>query len=210
MSLNNISYCRYLAKRDGSWTQEQWQARDIVRSIKGEAFGGHVDLVIGGKNRTLDQAHSELAFYWFAETVEKQTKFEGTAGYALCPIPDRLCTATCGRSSKTMKIAEALASRLPKLKVWDGLRFTREMASTRSTNMRDPEKIFQALTLISRIPDKYIILLDDVCTTGAHARAAARIIRKNGNQHVCAMSVARTMLDSDEKVFGFRSDPLGD
>jgi len=206
ISLENISYCRFLTKIDKQWTQDQWRARDIVRAVKGETFGGSVQLSVAGTTRTLDKDHPEVAFEWFVEQVATTTKFP--RGSNLCPIPDSTCTVSCGRSSKTMRLAEALIAGLPKLAIWDGLRFDCEMPKSSTSNMRDEEALYNALVTIADFPKGHIILLDDVCTTGAHARAGARELRRMGAKSISSMSVARTMLNSDEQVLGFRADPL--
>jgi hypothetical protein len=206
--LDHFSYCRFFTKVDRDWSQDQWRARDIVRAVKGETFGGSVWLTVGGVRRTLDKNHPEVAFEWFVEQVQLTTRFPLAGNYYLCPIPDSKCTVSSGRPSKTMRLAEALTKGIHKLAIWDGLRFTREMPKSRDSKMRDEEVLYQALITISAVPNGHIILLDDVCTTGAHARAAARRLLRGDKTSISSMSVARTMLNPDEQVLGLRVDKL--
>jgi hypothetical protein len=209
MPLENISYLRYLQPYHPSGatlSQENWDARVIVEAIKGDNFKGYANVNIGVKRYSIDYANRLNAIEWFADMVKKDTAFKGN--YTLCPIPDSTCTVKAGRCSKVQVLAERLAASIPNLSIWDGLRFIREMPKSRTTGMRDEATLFKALRVTSSPPDEFIILLDDVCTTGAHARAAARILQDRGVKNICAMSVARTMLLPDEKVYGYRSDPL--
>jgi hypothetical protein len=212
MLLQNISYLRYRRydpTSEHKWSQEHWDARAIVEAIKNEPYKGYAAVSIGNKWRTIDYANRAVAIEWFIDRVKKQTNFLDPGGYAICPIPDRSCTVKNGRPSKVMELAIPLAQAFPNLAIWDGLRFTREMPSSRATGMRDENVIFGALTMIGTPPDKYILILDDVCTTGSHARAAARILKKAGvTNKIRAISVARTMSQPNEKVFGFRSDVI--
>jgi hypothetical protein len=204
MDLTNISYCRYNADQH-SRTPQQWNARNIVRAIKGDAFNGYANLKIGERWKTLDQEHPEVAMEWFVNIVKTTTKFDPSTTYILCPIPDSSCTVNSGNPSKTMALALALKAALPKLVIWDGLRFTK--AVPRRT--RDEVVLKDAMVCSGTPPDGFIYLLDDVCTTGAHVIAAASCLKDLGvKSSIGALSVARTMLTPDDDVFGFRGDKL--
>ena len=205
--LDNISYCRYISDRSVR-SKSHWDARAIVRAIKGDAFGGYADLQIDGAWRRLDQSHAELALQWFVERVYKETSFDPKTKYILVPIPHSSCTVQCGESPKVLTLAKALQQRLPQLQVADILRFKQVMPKTSETNMRDENILYEATLLLQKPPVGNLILLDDVCTTGAHAKAAARAIRGNGGYVGCAMSVARTTLNPTDTVFGFKKEPL--
>lgn len=211
ISLENYSYCRFLTNIDNSWNHDHFRAQGIVRAIKGESFNGYRTLQVNGGWQTLTEDNPELAYAWFAEQVATQPKFGSNAPYFLCPMPDSGCTVGSQRSSNTMGLVDALSSRLPILQRWDGLRFLREMPKSRGGMRVDEETLFNAMTLIAPPPEKgLIIILDDVCTIGSHARAAGRRLLASGAKELCAMSVARTLLDRTEDVFGLKVDSLGE
>lgn len=206
-SLENYSYCRYLTR--GPWFPEKFKAYNIVKAIKGSPFNGYSDLTVGAGWKRLTSERTEVAFEWFAEQVASQTRFARDTQYCLCPIPDSECSSDCGRTPKTIKLAEILNQRLPRLEILDVLRFAKQMPKSSQTNERDEEALFaNMICTIKKVPDAHIILLDDVCTTGSHAKAAARRLMKHGADHLSAMSVARTTLDEDDKLFGLRIDKL--
>jgi hypothetical protein len=101
-------------------------------------------------------------------------------------------------------LAQSLRKRLPNLKVWPHLKFKKPMAR----KVRDEDVLFENMVYTERVPPGYLILLDDVCTTGAHARAAQRRLRESGAKDMCAMSVTRTILSPETGLFGYRSDAL--
>jgi hypothetical protein len=203
MSLDNISYCRYLTDISQDWRPEHWRVWNLVQAIKGHECNGYAFLEVGGVRKRVDSKNPQVAIDWFADRVVSETKF-GSGNYILCPIPGSQCTPTSTDITRTVVLAESLSKRLPQLKVWPNLKFKKPM----QRKIRDEEVLFNNLVCTASVPSGYIILLDDVCTTGAHARAAQRRLQGTKGNQMCAMSVARTMLNRDEDVFGFRLDHL--
>jgi hypothetical protein len=203
MSLDNISFSRYLTDPTQKWLPEHYRVRNIVRAIKGDPFNGYASLRIGNVIKRLDSANPQVAVEWFVDRVATEIKFSN-GDHFLCPIPGSQCTPSSTETPRTLQLAQSLSQRLPQLKVWDHLRFKEPMAK----KIRDEEVLYRNLVCTARVPSGYLILLDDVCTTGAHARAAQRRLQEDGAGEMCAMSVTRTMHSPDEKVFGVRSDPL--
>ena len=156
-----------------------------------------------GFGRLPDQTRPQIATDWFLECVVDETDFDDGL-YSLVPIPDRNKTPTATHLARTFILAQKLRDRLPdQFDIWDHLRFRRPMPE----KTRDEEALYANMICTSdKPPAGYVILFDDVCTTGAHARAARRRLIELGAKDFCAMSVARTMLQPDEDVFGFRSE----
>lgn len=204
MKLANISYCRYLADIRYPWQTENYEIARIVRAIKEEPFNQSVDLKIGGVTKRLDANHPEVAVEWFVDRVVNETKFD-SGEHILVPIPDSQCTPTSTHTPRTLRIARSLAKQIPELKIWHHLKFKKAMPK----RLRDEELIFQNLVCTSKVPGGYLILLDDVCTSGAHARAAQRrLLEQGAGGDMCAMSVARTLVAPETHLYGFRSDIL--
>jgi predicted amidophosphoribosyltransferase len=202
--MENISYCRYRTT-PGGWTGDQFISQGIVKAIKGEPFRGYRQISVGGYIRNLQAGNQTLAINWFAERVVEETDFDDGL-YSLVPIPDRNKTPTATHVSRTLLLAQALVARLPQqFDIWDHLRFRRPMIEkTRNENLLYTNMICTS----DRPPAGFVILLDDVCTTGSHVLAARRRLRECGAQDICSMSVARTMSVTDEQVFGFREDTV--
>lgn len=208
-SLKNISYCRYRASSPPPpWSSDQFHARDIVRAVKGEDFGGFANLRIGDGLRRLDKDNMHVAFDWFAQAVLAESPFTPGTSYSICPIPNSTCTKSAGKLPRTIALANALADVFPALTVWDGLRFNKVMAKNRGGARASEQTILQNLVLVNKVPGHEICLVDDVCTQGNHARAAATFLLANRAKKVMSVSVARTMLNLDEDLFGAREDEL--
>jgi hypothetical protein len=204
MSLQNISYCRYLTDVSEEWKPDHYRARNLVRAVKGDTFAGYANFKIDGKMVTLDTHSPQIATDWFVDRVATQTTF-AAGPIILCPIPDSQCTPTSTHVSRTLALAHALARRIPKLQVWQGIRFKKPVQK----KIRDEQILFAAMVCGGPIPAGGIILLDDVCTTGAHAKAAQMCLQANGfNNGIIAMSLARRTHDASVKVFGMQIDSL--
>lgn len=137
------------------------------------------------------------------DRVATQIKFTGKT--FLCPIPGSQCTPTSIGISRTLLLAQRLAEKNPQLTFWPHLKFAKPM----ERKIRNEETLYAGLLCTAPILKSDFLLLDDVCTTGAHARAAQRrLVERGAKGEIVAMSVARTMLEYGEKVFGYRSDLL--
>jgi hypothetical protein len=200
----NISYCRYKTTA-GGWTPAQCISQGVVKAIKGQAFNGYRDITVAGITRRLEPGNRDLAIDWFVERVMDETEFDDGL-YSLVPIPDRDKTPKSTDPPRTSILAQKLAARIPEqFDIWDHLRFRKPIPE----KTRDEQFLYDNLVCTSdKPPAGYVILLDDVCTTGAHVLAARRRLLECGATNVCAMSVARTMSSPDEEVFGFREDIL--
>jgi predicted amidophosphoribosyltransferase len=152
----------------------------------------------------LDTNNPQTAIDWFVDRVAEEVDFTKSKN-TLCPIPGSQCIPSSTHIYRTLALAASLAQRLPGLQVWPHLKFKQPMPR----KIRDEDLLFKNLVCTAPVPTGDIILLDDVCTTGAHARAAQRRLVKEGAKgDISAISVARTMLDPSEDVFGFRCDDL--
>lgn len=203
MSLQNISFCRYLTRTDVEWTPDNYRVRAIVRALKGDSFRGYATFKIGDTFKDVDSSHPEVAFEWFADRVATQVRFTGTT--YLCPIPGSQCTPTSTEVSRTLLLAQKLVERIPKLTLWPHLKFRQPM----ERKIRNEDRLYASLVCTAPVPRGDFLLLDDVCTTGAHARACMRkLIDSGAKGEIKAMSVARTMIEPGERVFGYREDEI--
>lgn len=202
--MENISVCRYRTS-PGGWTSEQFVSQGIVKAIKGEPFRGYRLIKVGGTTRNLCAGDQNLAVDWFVERVIEEMDFRDDL-YSIVPIPDRNKTPDAKHSTRTLLLAQALRAQFPrKMEIWDHLRFRKPMLE----KTRNEALLYANMVCTSNKPPRgHVIILDDVCTTGAHALAARRRLVECGATNVFSISVARTMESPDEEVFGLRADVL--
>jgi hypothetical protein len=210
MSLRVYSFMRYLTV-GGNWHQSFYDTNKLVKCLKGSSFNGYVDVVRQGKRTRIEESNAEDAFDYLGALIGTQLALKPSVTYYLCSVPDSSCTVKANRTSKVDRLTRAIQLSAPALKVWDGLRFKRKMPKSSETNERDPAVLYHSLELIAKPPtDGIFILVDDVCTSGAHFKAAAALLRANGVKTVIALCAARTTHDDTEDAKGKRHDTLED
>jgi hypothetical protein len=172
MSIRLLSYMRYLSG-GATYTQPFYDTHKLVTALKGETVKGFVNIKLGGKTVEMRDANKDLAADWFGERVA-ELKFTPDLPYYISCLPDSNCTLEAKRTSKIGRLALAIQAHVPQMNIVDMFRFKTPMPKSHETNMRDPAILFSALEIISLPPvDGRVILLDDVCTSGAHIAAAA-------------------------------------
>jgi hypothetical protein len=211
MTMSVLSFCRYLSiPRGEEWRDEDYGAWMFVKAAKEEAFNGYAHLNIDGNRklfRSSDLGNPDKARAWFGELVGG-LQWSPKRVY-LAPIPDSGCTTGARRLSKTYPLASAAVANLKIAALWDGLRLKKALTKSREGGPRDVETIYRNLEVIAPIPtDAQIILIDDVCTTGGHLKAAAKRIVEGGGRCSFSICIARTANDKTRPGQGVLTDPL--
>ena len=206
MGISVHSLSRYLTT-DGLWRNSDYAAMNFVKALKGEPMKGWANLDIAGHKISLSMDRPEEALPWFGSTVAGLFNWNDGRKLLLCPMPDSECTTTSERASKVLPLAESIASHLPKIAIWDGLRWKKALKKARLGGPREPEILFPNLDLIRPVPtDKQIVIIDDVCTTGGHVQAVEALIRRGGGTVASAICASRTAHDQTRSALGLLTD----
>ena len=209
MAITIVSFATYLTRPP--WNDGDGYALKFVKAVKGKSFGGFAIVPVLGKNKTLQASNADEAISWFAELAAAEiTKLGLPEPLILVPLPNSTSTVRSKNAPRTAFLAQFIAARLNNAKVWDGLRWTKEMTPTHQGGTRNPQKLYEALTVTSTPPKGTLILVDDVFTKGGHVQAAvARLTEKKGTcgHAVCA---GRTVLESEKKPFAVVQEQIED
>jgi hypothetical protein len=211
MTMSVLSFCRYLSiPRGEEWRDEDYGAWMFVKAAKEEVFNGYAHLNIDGNRklfRSSDLGNTDKARAWFGELVGG-LQWSPKKVY-LTPVPDSGCATGIPRLSKTYPLASAAVANLKIATLWDGLRFKKVLAKSREGGPRDVETLYRNIEVIAPIPrDAQIILVDDVCTSGGHLKAAAKRIVEGGGECSFSICIARTANDKTRPAQGVVTDPL--
>jgi len=211
MRLHAICYYRGNSETwtDG-WKDEDYRARNLVKAIKKLAFNGHSDFTVNRKSYRVDSTANgqQIALSLVAATLANRIAAAGYAAANIVPIPSS--TTTDPNLDFTGKrIADAIQKSNDKLISYPILCFDEEQASSSSGGGgRNSYNIERHLISVTHQPNQPIVLLDDVCSTGAHLIAAARLFRKHGAEVADAFVVGRTALTRPQKMFSVSTEEL--
>jgi len=96
------------------------------------------------------------------------------------------------------EIARLIAWRQNKPGIFNALRRSPWSASqtnkNKSQRFRNAQRGFQRSSIFPRLKGKSVLLVDDVCTTGATLGVCAQLLKQLGARHVLGAALARDML----------------
>jgi hypothetical protein len=155
-----ISFATYLTR--GPWNPDDHTALKFVKAVKGRAFKGYADVPILGSLRHLVSGNADDAIGWFGELAAAEiVQLRLPSPAILVPLPNSSSTVDNGKVPRTAVLAANIAVTLGNTTVCDCLRWVQEWPP-KST--RDPQKLYDNLVVTS-IPPRTLILIDDVVTT---------------------------------------------
>lgn len=197
------SWCRYLTESDGvKWRSADYDARNIVKAIKGKPFGGHSTFKIGGRDTRFDSKNAEELVGPIIRTIGSRhvaplidQEFEvvpiPNSGMAIDEVgPFRIA----GQAQMFADACVKCVGMVPALR-WAEVR----VASHQGSGYRSPSLYEPYLRYVGGVT-KPVVLFDDVITSGSQMIAAARVLRANGVQVLMGVTVGSTVKTQHEKM----------
>lgn len=205
--LSFIGYPSYPGIDRSEWTRSEWNAYKVTMALKGAPFKGYADMDINGISHRITAENTRPVLEYFGQRVANLAA-ETAPGAAIFVLPSSGCTKF-GEDAKAGRLAAAIHSAGAGVSVAAPFRWTEPMPKTaggegtRNANILRTKLRFSALAGVQRV-----ILVDDVMTTGAHLRAAARTIRDQGITAVSGICFARTVWVRPEHIFNATEEYL--
>ncbi|GGB87904.1 hypothetical protein GCM10011494_02810 [Novosphingobium endophyticum] len=206
MNLHGIVY--YRGKKtdawDDQWRGEDYSARNLVKGLKGLTFNGSSTVTVGSTSYSISDTVEGRANALTVASIVIAGKIYG-AGYkevAIVPVPSSSHTDPSGMFVGR-RIADAIQS------LTDGkytsspvLYFHEAMPKSAGGGTRNPYLIQANLRFDGgqSLPAS-AVLIDDVCTTGAHLKAAQRFLSALGLQVADSFVVGRTARERPNSMF---------
>lgn len=226
MALKAVSLCGYLCNVSIPWRKGaggDHDAHDFIKALKDKHFNGYAQVpVCGGLHRLTDDNASE-AVQWFgkmavAYLLEKKIK----GPFVIIPVPNSSSLVDSTAKPRTRKLARAIAEQLAKGDhiVLDCLRFRKNQGSANSEGgPREAARIYKNLTTLRgdiaefqrRVEDRenyYVLLVDDVITSGGHLRACAARLKKIGLEVDLIICGGKTVYDQSRGAFEIHEEEL--
>ncbi len=197
MSIQLVAFASYLTNVNERWSDDDYNALFVVKALKGRTFNGPCMARIPTGRMAVTSADKNTAREWFAIVAAAYlARWHPPTPLALIPVPNSKATDHAVPCDVTLQ-AQALAARVPNSFVYDVVRWVRPMPSASGEEgSRDPGIYFDAARVQLPDPPPTIataVLIDDVCTTGAHLRAVqARLSIKHSIDAGVALCAAYT------------------
>jgi hypothetical protein len=195
-------FVSYLCNRSlGSQTDRD--ATNFIRAIKGGD-------VTGSLNR-LDTKNGAGALEWFGELgALALARKRLPPPIILIPVPSSRCTLANAQSPCTIQLADSVARHLGNSAVCDGLRWRRAMKSSHTGGVRDPQYLYDNLSLVVPMPKGTRVVVDDLLTTGGHILASAARVSSVTSPCRIALCVGRSVSQPRGNRFSFVEEELRD
>ena len=179
--------CKRRYGLDGLWSLGIYQGslREAIKQLK------------YGRVRGLTEALVDILIeYWvkYQPFVLDQIKKDQGAGWAIIPIPLHWWRGNDRGFNQSSLIGQILSKKLglAYCDVLKRIRYTRSQVklkgSERHQNIKNAFEISKPYTLH---PEPYVLLIDDVWTTGSTLRECCYVLKRNGVKKVWAVTLAR-------------------
>lgn len=199
--------CGYPSKSQGTyenWKRADYDAYKFVRAVKGAPFNGYSVVTQGGTQYRFenDDAGRRTALGVAGRALAGILHGRmGLVEAAVVPVPasDHI---VYGADFTGARIARAIATAHAPYQAYPNITFDQVMPKAADGGTRDPAQLMRHMQLHHELPQRPIVLLDDVTSTHGHLKAAARLLRDAGYPVAGAVCVAQTVWERPESMFG--------
>jgi|SRR5581483_27556 len=215
-TIQTHSFLYYLTEVDGiSWRSQDYMTNKMVHAVKGDAIKGYFDVSVNAKGRRYRQENIDEFIAIMMNTVAGKLRTLINSEFSLVPIPNSEVTPGTKDEFRTLSHARRIAKIIgTRAQAVPALRWKQPKASARRGGTRDPQVLFDNLTVVDDLKAP-VILFDDVITTGAQMIASCRRLKSVGIQPAAGIVVGRatkhqwpSMIGWQEEEVDFAEHPL--
>jgi hypothetical protein len=166
--LKLVTLCAYLTETSQTWRQDDWDASKMVKALKGDPINRYFSAKIGGQVRQFTQANAGEFVERIPRALAKVIARHVDGKATIVPIPNSHVVDPTTPNFKTLELAEAVAKCADgQFDVIPALVFSKPQPKSRQGGSRSALH-FQSVYRVTAEVTGPIVLLDDVCTSGAH------------------------------------------
>jgi hypothetical protein len=197
----NVTAISWYYTGDQTWRQQDWDSYKFVKAVKEQTINGWVDLPTNPPTR-LQASNVHLARDLFALAVAARVRrLVAPMPTIVVPIPSKSVLVDSTDEFTAGDLAGRVAANLGVIAVPDALHWDSLLLRAHEGGSRDPTFLFEHLVCRYDFRGHRIVLVDDVYTTGGHAKASIGRLREEGGD-VCLIACAgRTTWDQHERPF---------
>lgn len=207
--------CGYPGKSEawnGDWENVHFRARNLVKGVKREQFGGYSDWRAKNKNQVLRQYSNEqgnkLALAVAASKLVDLFDAAGIQTALVVPVPSSQ-TINPGADYTGIRLAREIEARRPGLVATPVLYFDSPQPSAHDGGgERRWHMILPHLRGTPIAAAGQVVLLDDVLTSGGHLRACRRFLDGKGRDPTDAFVIGRTVWERPADMFAVPPETL--
>ncbi|SFG65268.1 hypothetical protein [Methylobacterium gossipiicola] len=194
------SFCKYLTST-GNWRDQDYRARIVVKSVKGDDFKGYWDRKIGDKIVRLDENNKEVTADLAASFMAARLKDLVNCSVTLVPIPNSNACVGGPRDFRTRLFADAIAKHAgDRVAVKSACLWKKPKEQQHKTDgYRHASQFIPLLEMVYK-PKRPVILIDDMITSGSQMLACTYILRAAGVDVRFGMAVGRQTTEQEDGV----------
>lgn len=207
-ALKLVTICAYLTDVSVPWRGVDHTSSKMVKALKGDQINGYFEHKIAGKTRRFDQTNIQEFLDRIPRAVAKLIARHVNTKATIVPIPNSHVIDVETPDFRTLELAKAVAQASNgQFQAVPALVFTEPQTKSREGGPRDPYH-FENVYRIVRDVEGPIILLDDVCTSGAHIIGACWKLKSPKRNIVLASAFGRSTGVQLETPVGLREETL--
>lgn len=205
--------CYYRSKSEewnDKWRNEDFAARNLVKAVKRETFGGNSEITVGQRHRfQIINSPQGQAQGMACASLLLAIKLHNAnlRDVAIVPVPSSSRT-TPHMEFTGGRLAAGIAHHLPQSEAVPALYFSQPVPKSSAGGGRNEGLIYSRLRAQNLGQPRRVVLLDDVYTTGAHVRAAARFLREQGFNVENVIVVGRTAWRRPARMLTFQPETI--
>lgn len=201
------SVCGYRSRNEewtDRWTNTDYRARNLVKAVKREAFGGFSEWKVRATNQAVrvdnSPAGQAIALRVAASKLLDLFTAAGVDRGSLIPVPSSQTIAPGGDYTGA-RLARAISGILGDVTAAPVLHFDVPQARAHDGGARRWQDVLPHLRGATAGVSSPAILIDDVMTSGGHLRACARYLAERGIEVENAFVVGRTVWERPPEMF---------
>ncbi|RKH12797.1 hypothetical protein D7V97_07465 [Corallococcus sp. CA053C] len=217
MAVKLVCFASYLTRSDEPWSNEDHNASKFIKAIKGNRqFKGFATVPVRRNRLRLEMTNRNQAYRWFGHMAGDYLNakwlqhLEGPAYIVPLPSSEGVVGATINRFPALRMAEELQKVTAYHTTVLDILRWREPKPSASSAGgSRNANVLRENLVVTSKPPPGPCILVDDVCTSGGHLRAAVAALEASRRLTVIyAVCAGRTCQSRPENPWAIHVEEL--